>query len=128
MEENDKEKKVDGRRNNGAVKGVYRGQGRPPKIKEKETNALTLKALTKAFGSEEKAWIHVAKKASEGNFNYTKMLWEYRYGKPKEQQELNVNTNLNIPVVDFTKPKTIDVEHEEIKQDESNTSGGGDAQ
>ena len=128
MEENDKEKKVDGRRNNGAVKGVYRGQGRPPKIKEKETTALTLKALTKAFGSEEKAWIHVAKKASEGNFNYTKMLWEYRYGKPKEQQELNVNTNLNIPVVDFTKPKTIDVEHKEIKEDESNTSGGGDAQ
>ena len=43
-EEKDKPKKVDGRRNNGAVKGVYRGQGRPPKIKEKETNALTLKA------------------------------------------------------------------------------------
>lgn len=105
--------KPDGRRNNGAVKGVYRGQGRPPKIKEKETNALTLKALKKAFGSEEKAWVHVANKAAEGNFNYTKMLWEYRYGKPKEQQELNVNTNINIPVIDFTKPKTIDVNHKE---------------
>jgi hypothetical protein len=112
-------KKVDGRRNNGAVKGVYRGQGRPPKIKEKETNALTLKAITKAFGSEEKAWIHIAKKASEGNFNYTKMLWEYRYGKPKEQQELNVNTNINIPVIDFTKPKTIDVTHKEEKDGET---------
>ena len=127
MEEKDKPKKVDGRKNNGAVKGVYRGQGRPPKIKEKETNALTLKALTKAFGSEEKAWIHVAKKAAEGNFDYTKMLWEYRYGKPKEQQELNVNTNLNIPVVDFTKPKTIDVEHTEVKERKDNISGGGDA-
>jgi len=127
MEEKDKPKKVDGRKNNGAVKGVYRGQGRPPKIKEKETNALTLKALTKAFGSEEKAWIHVAKKAAEGNFNYTKMLWEYRYGKPKEQQELNVNTNLNIPIVDFTKPKTIDVEHTEVKERKDNISGGGDA-
>src|SRR5210317_659495 len=116
MAEEDKPKKVDGRRNNGAVKGVYRGQGRPPKIKEKETNALTLKALKKAFGSEEKAWIHVAQKASEGNFNYTKMLWEYRYGKPKEQQDINVNTNVNIPVVDFAKPKTIDVDHEEIKK------------
>jgi len=127
MEEKDKPKKVDGRKNNGAVKGVYRGQGRPPKIKEKETNALTLKALTKAFGSEEKAWIHVAKKAAEGNFDYTKMLWEYRYGKPKEQQELNVNTNLNIPIVDFTKPKTIDVEHTEVKERKDNISGGGDA-
>ena len=53
MEEK-KPKKLDGRRNNGAVKGISRGQGRPPKIKEKETNALTLKALKKAFGSEEK--------------------------------------------------------------------------
>lgn len=114
-EEDNKPKKVDGRRNNGAVKGVYRGQGRPPKIKEKETNALTLKALKKAFGSEEKAWIHIAKKAAEGNFNYTKMLWEYRYGKPKEQQDVNVNTNINIPVVDFSRPKTIDVEHKEDK-------------
>ena len=127
MEEKDKPKKVDGRKNNGAVKGVYRGQGRPPKIKEKETNALTLKALKKAFGSEEKAWIHIAQKASEGNFNYTKMLWEYRYGKPKEQQELNVNTNLNIPVVDFTKPKTIDVDHEEVTETKKSPPTDGDA-
>lgn len=127
MEEKDKPKKVDGRRNNGAVKGVYRGQGRPPKVKEKETNALTLNALKKTFGSEEKAWIHIAKKAAQGNFNYTKLLWEYRYGKPKEQQELNVNTNLNIPVVDFTKPKTIDVDHEEINETKKDSSTDGDA-
>ena len=44
------------------------------------------------------------------------MLWEYRYGKPKEQQDINVNTNVNIPVVDFAKPKTIDVDHQEIKK------------
>jgi len=117
MDEENKEKKIDGRRNNGSIKGVSRGQGRPPKIKEKETNALTLKALVKAFGSEEKAWIHVAEKAAEGNFNYTKMLWEYRYGKPKEQQDINVNTNVNIPVVDFAKPKTIDIDHTEIQDD-----------
>jgi hypothetical protein len=115
--EEDKEKKVDGRKNNGAVKGVYRGQGRPPKIKEKETNKLTLNALKKAFGSEEKAWIHIAQQAAKGNFNYAKMLWEYRYGKPKEQQDINVNTNINIPVVDFAKSKTIDVNYEEIKGD-----------
>ena len=116
MEEK-KPKKLDGRRNNGAVKGVYRGQGRPPKIKEKETNALTLKALKKAFGSEERAWVFIAEKASEGNFNYVKMLWEYRYGKPKEQQDLNVNTNINIPVIDFGKPKVVDVDHKEIKDE-----------
>jgi len=42
-------------------------------------------------------------------------LWEYRYGKTKEQQDINVNTNINIPVVDFAKSKTIDVNYEEIK-------------
>ena len=119
--EEEEEKKVDGRKNNGAVKGVSRGQGRPPKIKEKETGRLTLSALKKAFGSEEKAWIHVAKQAAKGNFNYTKMLWEYRYGKPKEQQDINVNTNINIPVVDFAKPKPIDVDHEEIDQTPDNS-------
>lgn len=118
MEEENKPKKVDGRRNNGAVKGISRGQGRPPKVKEKETNELTLRALKKAFGSEEKAWVFVAQQAAKGNFNYVKMLWEYRYGKPKEQQNLNVNTNVNIPVVDFSKPKTVDVEHKEIKDGE----------
>jgi|TARA_R100000482_G_scaffold30774_2_gene10002 hypothetical protein len=115
MEEK-KPKKLDGRRNNGAVKGISRGQGRPPKIKEKEMGALTLKALNKAFGSEEKAWIYVAEKASKGNFNYIKMLWEYRYGKPKEQQ-ININKNVNIPIVDFGKPKTVDVDHKEIKDE-----------
>jgi hypothetical protein len=111
--EEDEPKKVDGRKNNGAIKGVSRGQGRPPKIREKETNKLTLNAIKKAFGSEEKAWIHVAQQAAKGNFNYTKMLWEYRYGKPKEQTDINVNTQINIPVVEFTNPKTIDIDYEE---------------
>lgn len=115
-EEKDKPKKVDGRRNNGAVKGVYRGQGRPPKIKEKETNALTLKAIKKNFGSEEKMWIEVARLAKGGSSKHWDYLMNYRYGKPKEQQDINVNTNVNIPVVDFAKPKTIDVDHQEIKK------------
>ena len=116
--ENKKAKKLAGRRNNGAVKGISRGQGRPPKVKEAETRELTLRAMKRIWGSEEKAWISVAKKAAEGNFNYIKLLFEYGYGKPKEQQNLNVNTNVNIPVVDFSKPKTVDVEHKEIKDGE----------
>jgi hypothetical protein len=110
-------KKVDGRRNNGAVKGVSRGQGRPPKIKERETNALTLKALKKAFGSEEKAWIEVAKLAKEGSVQHMKWLLEYRYGRPKEQQNINIDTKVNIPVIDFSKPKTIDITPEEDGQE-----------
>ena len=37
-----KTKYSDGRRNNGALKGVSRGQGRPPKIKEKEISRTFL--------------------------------------------------------------------------------------
>ena len=32
---NENKKKKDGRANNGALKGVYRGQGRPPKARKK---------------------------------------------------------------------------------------------
>lgn len=63
----EEEKKPDGRRNNGAVKGVSRGQGRPRKTKNKDIDKMTLNALKKAFGSEEKAWIEIAKLAKGGS-------------------------------------------------------------
>ena len=95
---NKKPKYSDGRRNNGALKGVSRGQGRPPKIKEKEMGGLTLNALTKAFGSEEKAWIFVAKKASK-------------------EQQININKNVNIPVIDLGLAKAIDIDHKEVEDE-----------
>ena len=109
------EKKKDGRRNNGAVKGVSRGQGRKPKIKDKDMERLTLSALKKVFGSEEKMWQEVAKLAKGGSSKHWDYLMNYRYGKPKEMQQIDINTKVNIPVIDFAKPKTIDVEHEDIK-------------
>lgn len=120
MLEEEKPKKQDGRRNNGAIKGISRGQGRPRKIqiKDKDMNNLTLAALKKIFGSEEKMWIEVAKLAKGGSAKHWDYIMNYRYGKPKEMQQIDVNTNVNIPVIDFTKPKTIDVEHEEIKDDQ----------
>jgi hypothetical protein len=109
------EKKKDGRRNNGAVKGVSRGQGRKPKIKDKDMERLTLSALKKVFGSEEKMWQEVAKLAKGGSSKHWDYIMNYRYGKPKEMQQIDINTKVNIPVIDFAKPKTIDVEHEDIK-------------
>jgi hypothetical protein len=109
------EKKKDGRRNNGAVKGVSRGQGRKPKIKDKDMERLTLSALKKVFGSEEKMWQEVAKLAKGGSSKHWDYIMNYRYGKPKEMQQIDINTKVNIPVIDFSKPKTIDVEHEDIK-------------
>ena len=42
-----------------------------------------------------------------------KWLLEYRYGRPKEQQNINIDTKVNIPVIDFSQPKTIDITSEE---------------
>lgn len=103
--EEEKPKKVDGRKNNGAVKGISRGAGRPRKIKDKDMSRLTLSALKKVFGSEEKMWIEVAKMAKDGSSKHWDYLMNYRYGKPKEMQQIDINTKVNIPVINFAKPK-----------------------
>jgi hypothetical protein len=123
----DEPNKQDGRKNNGAVKGVSRGQGRPRKIsiKDKDMNNLTLAALKKIFGSEEKMWMEVAKLAKEGSAKHWDYIMNYRYGKPKEMQQIDVNTNVNIPVINFTKPKTIDVEHEEVENNDKGDATSG---
>jgi hypothetical protein len=113
-------KKQDGRRNNGAVKGISRGQGRPRKIADKDMNRLTLSALRKIFGSEEKMWVEVAKLAKEGSAKHWDYIMNYRYGKPKEMQQIDINTKVNIPVIDFAQPKTIDITPEEDERIETN--------
>ena len=114
----EEKKKPDGRKNNGAVKGVSRGQGRPRKINDKDTNRLTLAALKKVFGSEEKMWQEVAKLAKGGSSKHWDYLMNYRYGKPKEMQQIDVNTKVNIPVIDFMKTNTIDITPKPEKLDE----------
>ena len=86
---------------------------------------LTLSALKKIFGSEEKMWIEVAKLAKEGSSKHWDYIMNYRYGKPKEMQQVDINTNVNIPVIDFARPKTIDVEHEEVKKDNEGNAPSG---
>lgn len=106
----------DGRRNNGAVKGISRGQGRKPKAKEEEIKNFALGSMKRAFGSEKKAWEALAN-MSKDSFPHLRLLWEYKYGKPKEQKDLNVKQEINIPVVSFLNPEqTIDIEAE-IKND-----------
>ena len=49
-----------------------------------------------------------------------RLLWEYKYGKPKEQKDINVKQEINIPVISFLQPEeTIDIEATEIKDEES---------
>ena len=121
MEElEDNKKKPDGRRNNGAVKGISRGQGRKPKATEKKLSSFALQSMKKVFGSEEKAWLELAKMSKE-SFPHMRLLWEYKYGKPKESKELDVKTEVNIPVINFLeKEKTIDIESKDV--DEENKS------
>ena len=132
MAEENKPKKLDGRRNNGAVKGISRGQGRPRRIADKDITRLTLSALKKVFGSEEKMWIEVAKMAKGGSAKHWDYLMNYRYGKPKEMQQIDINTKVNIPVIDFAKPKTIDItpENERIdtnRNEEQDRATGDDS-
>lgn len=119
MKEEEKPKKPDGRKNNGAVKGVSRGQGRPKRISDKDTDRLTLSALKKVFGSEEKMWVAVAKMAKEGSSKHWDYLMNYRYGKPKEMQQISIDTKVNIPVIEFAKPKEqiIDITPKEDSND-----------
>ena len=132
MAEENKPKKLDGRRNNGAVKGISRGQGRPRRIADKDITRLTLSALKKVFGSEEKMWIEVAKMAKGGSAKHWDYLMNYRYGKPKEMQQIDINTKVNIPVIDFAQPKTIDItpENERIdtnRNEEQDRATGDDS-
>jgi len=132
MSEENKPKKLDGRRNNGAVKGISRGQGRPRRIADKDITRLTLSALKKVFGSEEKMWVEVAKMAKGGSAKHWDYLMNYRYGKPKEMQQIDVNTKINIPIIDFAQPKTIDItpENERIdtnRNEEQDRTTGDDS-
>jgi len=117
--EEDKSKKPDGRKNNGAVKGVSRGQGRPKKINNKDTDKLTLAALKKVFGSEDKMWVEVAKMAKDGSSKHWDYIMNYRYGKPKEMQQISIDTKVNIPVIEFARPKEeiIDITPEDERID-----------
>ena len=117
--EDEHKKYSDGRRNNGAVKGVSRGQGRKPKAKEEDIKNFALGSMKQAFGSEKKAWAALAE-MSKDSFPHLRLLWEYKYGKPKEQKDINVKQEINIPVISFLQPEeTIDVEATEIKDEES---------
>ena len=66
-------------------------------------------------------WLEVAKQAKE-SFPHMKMLLEFTYGKPKEQKEVNVKTDINIPIVNFLEETTIDITPIEEEEDESSTT------
>jgi len=90
----------DGRKNNGAKKGVHQGQGRKPKADE-------LKLI-----EELSIYDDIAKKCLEngikdGNYQFWNKFMEYRYGKPKERMDVTSNDEtLNLPIINFVKTKS----------------------
>ena len=78
---------MDGRKNNGAKKGVYQGQGRAPKVTE-------LELIERLTPFDDIALKELEKGIKRGEFAFLKLFLEYRFGKPKEQASVGL---VNIP-------------------------------
>ncbi|MGB4742676.1 MAG: hypothetical protein WBH49_03430 [Flavobacteriaceae bacterium] len=99
-------KPTDGRQNNGRkrgekvnkpVKKVMATPGAMNKAKKDRVNIYALNAMKRVFGSEEAAWESLAEKAKD-SFPHLKLLFEYKYGKPEDQDmnEGKPKVNINI--------------------------------
>ena len=115
----------DGRKNNGRKKGIKNKEvlkaNSPLAINKAKLNRVSiysLNAISKVFGSEQAFWESLAEFAKKGSFPHTKLLAEYKYGKPGEDPNDNAkNVNINIKNL-FTgsqeeENKTIDVESDD---------------
>jgi hypothetical protein len=80
---------ADGRKNNGAKKGENRGQGRKPKAEE-------LQLIERLSPMDDIAFSEMQKGVKSGDFQYIKMFFEYRFGKPKQTIDTNVAGGLEL--------------------------------
>lgn len=69
--------------------GKRKGAGRKPKAEEDKIRGLCLAAMEEVYGSEEGAWLYIARK-SQDSFPHLRLMMEYMYGKPKERQEISL--------------------------------------
>jgi len=88
---------MDGRINNGghSTKGFA---GRKPKEDEDRIRTLSINALETIFGSEEKAFEHIAELSKE-SFPHLKLLMEYAYGKPKDNKQISAYGLVEQPII-----------------------------
>ena len=85
--------------------GKREGSGRKPKADEDRIRDLSINALESIYGSEEKAFEHIAELARD-SFPHLKLLFEYAYGKPKDSRQINAHNEQPL----FPEPKKIEVE------------------
>tara|TARA_B110000459_G_scaffold575_1_gene607 strand:- start:4906 stop:5331 length:426 start_codon:yes stop_codon:yes gene_type:complete len=125
----------DGRKNNGRKKGdnygnkktLIKSSSQLTPAKKERISIYALNAMKNVFGSEEEAWKALAEQAKD-SFAHMNLLWQYRYGKPQDGSDNNINKKLDVPVINFyASPNqvqnlqdTIDIESEEIDMDELN--------
>ena len=82
--------------------GRREGAGRKPKAEEEKIKNFALNAMVETFGSEEKAWKSLSDQAKD-SFPHLKLLFEYKYGKPKERIEHS--GGVNIPITSWNDNK-----------------------
>lgn len=79
---------ADGRKNNG---GARTGAGRKPKADE-------VVLIEKLSPLDDIAFNELQKGVKSGDFQYLKLFMEYRFGKPKQAIEGDIDSNLNITI------------------------------
>ena len=72
----------DGRKNNGAKKGIYQGQGRKPKADE-------IQLIERLSPMDDTALRALEMGVKSGELGFVKLFMEYRFGKPKESMTIN---------------------------------------
>lgn len=77
---------MDGRKNNGSRIGENRNAGRKPKATE-------LQLIERLTPLEDIALKSLEKGVKSGELGFLKLFLEYRFGKPKQMQEITVKEN-----------------------------------
>ena len=85
--------------------------GRKPK--EDRIRTLSISALESIYGSEQKAFEHLAVLA-KNSFPHLKLLMEYAYGKPKVTKEIHNHVEPLFPKVEFPIHKLSDAALQEL--------------
>jgi len=75
---------MDGRKNNG---GARQGAGRKPKAEE-------LQLIEKLSPLDDAAYDVLKDGLKNGDFRFLKLFYEYRYGRPRETKDINVDQDV----------------------------------
>ena len=92
------------------MSGVIGRSGRKPA----EENIALIQRLTPL---DDIAFEMLKKGIEENKFPYLKLYFQYKYGRPREMKEINVNTNQQTPLFEIVYKTTaeMDAEYKELK-------------